>query len=52
VSKELKYFLEHKHIEHTHSAPYYPMTQGKIERYQPLDEEHREPAKLFSSGKS
>jgi putative transposase len=33
VSKELKYFLEHKHIEHTHSAPYHPMTQGKIERY-------------------
>ena len=33
VSKELKDFLERKHIAHTHSAPYHPMTQGKIERY-------------------
>ncbi len=33
VSKELKDFLERKHIEHTHSALYHPMTQGKIERY-------------------
>ena len=33
LSKELKYFLDHKHIEHTRSAPYHPMTQGKIERY-------------------
>ncbi len=33
ISKELQYFLERKHIEHTHSAPYHPMTQGKIERY-------------------
>jgi putative transposase len=33
VSKELQLFLEHKHLEHTRSAPYHPMTQGKIERY-------------------
>jgi putative transposase len=33
VSKELRHFLERRHIEHTHSAPYHPMTQGKIERY-------------------
>jgi putative transposase len=33
VSKELKHFLARKQIEHTHSAPYHPMTQGKIERY-------------------
>ncbi len=32
VSKELQLFLERRHIEHTHSAPYHPMTQGKIER--------------------
>lgn len=33
VSKELKFFLERKHIEHIRGAPYHPMTQGKIERY-------------------
>jgi transposase InsO family protein len=33
LSKDLKDYLNHKHIEHTHSAPYHPMTQGKIERY-------------------
>ena len=33
VSKELQLFLERKHMDHTHSAPYHPMTQGKIERY-------------------
>jgi len=33
VSKDLKDFLERKHMQHTHSAPYHPMTQGKIERY-------------------
>ena len=33
VSKELQFFLERKHIEHTRGAPYHPMTQGKIERY-------------------
>lgn len=33
VSKDLQLFLERRHIEHTHSAPYHPMTQGKIERY-------------------
>jgi putative transposase len=33
VSKDLKHFLARKQIEHTHSAPYHPMTQGKIERY-------------------
>ena len=33
VSGELRTFLERRHIEHTRSAPYHPMTQGKIERY-------------------
>lgn len=33
VSQELQRFLERRHIEHIHSAPYHPMTQGKIERY-------------------
>jgi transposase InsO family protein len=33
LSKDLQLFLERRHIEHTHSAPYHPMTQGKIERY-------------------
>jgi transposase InsO family protein len=33
VSGELHTFLEQKHMEHTRSAPYHPMTQGKIERY-------------------
>jgi putative transposase len=33
VSGELRVFLEQKHMEHTRSAPYHPMTQGKIERY-------------------
>jgi transposase InsO family protein len=33
LSKDLKLFLERKHIEHTRGAPYHPMTQGKIERY-------------------
>lgn len=33
VSERLRSFLERRHIEHTRSAPYHPMTQGKIERY-------------------
>jgi transposase InsO family protein len=33
LSKDLKDYLNRRHIEHTHSAPYHPMTQGKIERY-------------------
>jgi len=33
VSGELRTFLESRHMEHTRSAPYHPMTQGKIERY-------------------
>jgi len=33
VSGELRSFLERRHIEHTCSDPYHPMTQGKIERY-------------------
>ncbi len=33
VSKELQHFLDRKHLDHTRSAPYHPMTQGKIERY-------------------
>jgi len=33
LSRDLKLFLDRKHIEHTRGAPYHPMTQGKIERY-------------------
>jgi len=33
LSKDLKSFLDSKHMEHTRGAPYHPMTQGKIERY-------------------
>ena len=33
VSKKLQSFLERRHIEHTRTAPYHPMTQGKIEHY-------------------
>jgi putative transposase len=33
VSGELRTFLQDKQMEHTRSAPYHPMTQGKIERY-------------------
>lgn len=33
VSGELRTFLQDKKMEHTRSAPYHPMTQGKIERY-------------------
>jgi len=33
VSGELADYLARQGIEHTRSAPYHPMTQGKIERY-------------------
>jgi transposase InsO family protein len=33
VSEQLRTFLQNKQMEHTRSAPYHPMTQGKIERY-------------------
>ena len=33
LSGELRDFLQDRHMEHTRSAPYHPMTQGKIERY-------------------
>jgi transposase InsO family protein len=33
VSRELKGYLQRRHIEHIRRAPYHPMTQGKIERY-------------------
>ena len=33
VSGELADYLETHKISHTRSAPYHPMTQGKIERY-------------------
>ena len=33
LSGELKEYLDKKDICHTRSAPYHPMTQGKIERY-------------------
>lgn len=31
--KDLNDYLNRRHIEHTHTAPYHPMTLGKIERY-------------------
>ena len=33
LSRDLKAFLGDRHMEHIRSAPYHPMTQGKIERY-------------------
>lgn len=33
LSNDLADFLGQYHIRHVHSAPYHPMTQGKIERY-------------------
>ena len=33
ISGELRTFLQDRQMEHTRSAPYHPMTQGKIERY-------------------
>ena len=33
LSRDLKSFLEDRHLQHIRSAPYHPMTQGKIERY-------------------
>jgi len=33
LSGKLRDFLQDKQMEHTRSAPYHPMTQGKIERY-------------------
>jgi transposase InsO family protein len=33
LSKELRSYLDSHCITHTRSAPYHPMTQGKIERY-------------------
>ena len=42
VSAELATYLETHQLTHTRGAPYHPMTQGKIERYHPVDEEHRE----------
>jgi transposase InsO family protein len=33
LSKELRAYLADHQIEHTRSAPFHPMTQGKIERY-------------------
>jgi len=33
ISKELRQYLQSHDIEHTRSAPFHPMTQGKIERY-------------------
>jgi transposase InsO family protein len=33
LSKELKTYLGCKEMKHIRSAPYHPMTQGKIERY-------------------
>jgi len=33
LSKELKAYLGQKEMKHIRSAPYHPMTQGKIERY-------------------
>ena len=33
LSKDLKVFLADRQMQHIRSAPYHPMTQGKIERY-------------------
>jgi transposase InsO family protein/transposase-like protein len=33
ISEELRQYLQSHDIEHTRSAPFHPMTQGKIERY-------------------
>jgi putative transposase len=33
ISEELATYLERSGLAHTRSAPYHPMTQGKIERY-------------------
>jgi len=33
VSEEMEIYCEHAGIGHITSAPYHPMTQGKIERY-------------------
>jgi putative transposase len=33
VSRPLKDYLDEQQIEHIHSRPYHPQTQGKIERY-------------------
>ena len=33
LSGKLKSYLEKQRMVHTRGAPYYPMTQGKIERY-------------------
>ena len=33
ISGELRTFLQNRQMEHIRSAPYHPMTQGKIERY-------------------
>lgn len=33
IADDLKTFLNHYHLEHIRSAPYHPMTQGKIERF-------------------
>jgi transposase InsO family protein len=33
VSGELRSYLAEQGMEHTRSAPYHPLTQGKIERY-------------------
>jgi transposase InsO family protein len=33
LSKDLARFLKRKHLEHIRGAPYHPMTQGKIERF-------------------
>ena len=40
-SGELKTYLEKQSITHTWKAPYHPMTQGKIKRYQLIYEECR-----------
>lgn len=34
ISGELRAWLKDQDIEHTRGAPYHPLTQGKIERYQ------------------
>jgi len=38
ISGQLRDYLDTKGVTHTRSKFYHPMTQGKIERYQPHDE--------------
>ena len=36
IAGELSDYLQQQCMAHTHGRPYYPQTQGKIERYRPM----------------